>query len=440
MNMKLQPKKESINIEEIFEKKQAPIGFWSNLMPKEKQESILSEEDKKVAFLLENNLLVNVAKLEQSGYVLNEEQKSDYNMRLYNNILMNSDNVIRDYLLNEVEITHKFLAIALLVEMQGKKSKNWLNISKTVTSFFDKVKKGLDNDPVAKYKFKKLNEEEFINELFDIWQELGQKHINDIKNNVINKKRFWFFNISKSEKEVQNDLNTFIEIKMQKHIYSAEDYFSIPFKNNIFTQYIPMEKMLKSKNLMKEQEDIHNKISRLDNCYKLNILNTEEINKLVYLIESKVREHYQEDHMAIIEDIQNKEQNSSNNLSENEYSNVLNDKTIKNLPNEAIKIINEVKNISSELFHKDINNETKEIINFLLQEKMTEVINKYVSIDSNYRNNLKNVQGKNATELMLESLNVIKESIKHIEKDINEENLKNLSIHTRYLKDSFKNK
>ena len=59
-------------------------------------------------------------------------------------------------------------------------------------SFLDKVKKGLDNDPVAKYKFNKLNDKEFINELFDIWYELGVKHISALETQVTNKVKFWF--------------------------------------------------------------------------------------------------------------------------------------------------------------------------------------------------------------------------------------------------------
>lgn len=437
----------SINIEKLFEKKSnviTPSGFWSNIFnlgqSKKIQPVELSKQDKEVYFLLENNFLLNVAKLEKSGYVLNEQHKKDYNAKLYQRILNGSEEIIREYLLSDMEIPTKLLAIAFLMEIQEKRSSAWLQFNKTVTSFIDKVKKGLDADPVARYKMQRLNDKQFMNDLFDVWHELGVKHLNDIENHVTNKVPFLFFKIDKSHTRLQKDLDKFIEEKCQKHIYNAENFFSIPFSSTGFTKHISMEKMLKGKELVKRHEELYIKTKSFNNAKEAKLLNVEESGKVIALIERKVREHYQQSNGEILKDFQQVAISNSPShkiVKPNIIQGIDND-LVKDVPEEALKIIDEVREISGELYKKELNDETKEIVSFLWEEKIPEIVKKYLNIDKEYRVKLKNVQGRNAKELMIESLEVIRESIKCIEKDINEEKLKNLSIHTRYLKYSLK--
>ena len=110
----------------------------------------------------------------------------------------------------------------------------------------------------------------------------------------------------------------------------------------------------------------------------------------------------------------------------------------KDIPKLALKYIEEIENKSLLLFEKEIDDDMKKMINFLNKEKLPEIIEKYLNIDKEFRSSLKNIQGKTAEELLIESLIVIKESLFHLEKDINEDNLKNLSIHTRYMKSVLK--
>lgn len=435
---------QEINLESIFEKKEVlNPGFFEKLFQTKEKEIELSEEDKKVLFLLENNLLVNIAKLQESGYKLNENHTKDYHKRLYESILKDSEQTLRDYLKNNLEMPTKFLAMGFLMEMQERKSVTWMNLNKTVTSFLDKVKKGLDKDPVARYKFHKLNDKEFINELFDIWYELGTKHINDLENNVTNKVNFLFFKVNKSGTKLQKDLDNFINNTLQKHIYHPEDFYSIPFKSTHFTDHVSMDKMLKCKELIKRHEAVNKKLSEfrfLRESDSARVLDTKQVSKIIELIESKVREHYQEEQMELVEDIQSvSNQNYLQKVVTRKMIKGIDDNLMNKLPKEALEKIDEIRKISSALYEKQLNDETKEIVGFLWQDKLPEIIKKYLNIDNQYRENLKNVQGKNAKELMIESLSIIQESLKHIEKDINEENLKNLSIHTRYIKNKFKN-
>lgn len=436
-------KKQELELDIIFERKSPKKnGIVEKMFQSKEVKTELSEQDKKVAFLLENNLLVNVAKLQESGYKLNENHTKDYYKRLYESLLKDSENTLREYLKNEMELPEKLLAITFLMEMQERKSLTWINFNKTVVSFLDKVKKGLDNDPVARYKFNKLNDKEFINELFDIWYDLGVKHISDLENQVTNKVKFWFFTLNKNHGRMQKDLDYFIENTLQKHIYHPEDFFSIPFKTNHFTKHVSMEKMIKCKDLVKRHEAVSKKFEEfrfLRETSSARVLNSKQINGIIQLIESKVREHYQEEQMEIVEDIQSiSSKNYLQKVVTRKMIKGIDDGLMNKLPKEALEKINDIRKISSALYEKELNDETKEIVGFLWQDKLPEIIKKYLNIDNQYRENLKNIQGKNAKELMMESLSIIKESLQHIEKDINEENLKNLSIHTRYIKNTFK--
>lgn len=433
--------RENIDIDFIFNKK--PI---SEEKTQKEMNEFLSEEDKKVAFLLENNLLSQIGKLQEVGFELKEIHKKDYYTRLYKNIISTPEATLREYLKNNLELPEKFLAIYFLVEMQERNSGYVLDISKVFTSFIDRVKKGLNNDPVERYKFDKLNSKEFVNELFDVWYDTNTKHINDIETKVINKKKFWFFTYHKNAKQVAQDLEYFSENGMQKHIRRARNFFRVPFKNDFFLKHVAMDKILKAKELLKKYEQIQNTLKNYEAgqhtnswSYKANLLVKDDIESMIRMFEDKLKEHYQKNHEEIVEDIRaSQDEEYLKKVMTRKLIKGVDDKFINSLPAESLTIVNQIKSMSEQLYQKEITDETKEIVEFLWKEKLPEVIQKYLNIDNEYRENLKNVQGKSAKELMLESLIVIKESLEYIEKDVNEENLKNLSIHTRYIKNAFK--
>lgn len=437
-------KTNELDIESIFERKKIQEeNIISNGLNSKKEDIPLTEQDKQIIFMLENNLLANIAKTEQYGYKLRNEHKEQYYKKLYKYILDNPENAIRDYLKNNIEMPEKFLAICFMIDIQktGVKSYAWFEIDKKVLSFLDKVIKGLNADPVAKYKAEKIKEKEFINTLFDLWYEMGEKHLNDIEKHVTNKTKFLFFEINKSKSRLKKDIKTFMEYKFQEHIYEGEYFFNIPFKHSQVSSQLSIDKILNAKKLIQRHQKITERLNYMGN--ELKILNQNAINFLIEKIEVVIKDHYTNKSSDLMEDfngIKNDQyidklvtRNISKNIDKNIDKNL-----IENLPNEAIKIIEEIKRRSAELSKKEINEETKEMINFLWKDKLPEIIKKYLNIDNEYREKLKSVQGKNAQQLMIESLNVIKESLEHIEQDINEENLKDLSVQNRYLKNRFK--
>lgn len=414
----------NVHIESIFEKKeekQKQMTFWQKFFNTNKsKEVILSEKDKKVLFLLEKNFLLEIAKMQDFGHVLNENHKNIYNKKLYDSISQYPEETIRSYLLNGVEIPHRLLAIAFIIEMQEKKTTTWQPINKVISSFVDKVKKGLETDPVAKYKMEKLNDKQFINDLFDVWLELGLKHLNDIENQVTNKIPFLFFKINKFNNRLQKDLDKFIETNSQNHILSAESFFGIPFNLNEFNKNLSMGKILEGEKLIQKNEDLYIKIKNFNNVKQVKILNGEESKIIFEVIEAKTKEHYQKEIFSI----------TNNKAIVNKVTNAM--------PQEALLFIKEIQNISKNLYEKDLNKETREIIVSVLETKIPEISENYLNIDMQYRESLKNIQGKSAKDLMIESLSILKESLENIEQSINEEKLKILSIQTRYIKNTLK--
>jgi hypothetical protein len=68
----------------------------------------------------------------------------------------------------------------------------------------------------------------------------------------------------------------------------------------------------------------------------------------------------------------------------------------------------------------------------IIYRRLPEVINKYASIDLEYRNILKNKDGKTAEDLALESLINYKQQLTNLKKLINEDKLISLSTTQRY--------
>jgi hypothetical protein len=109
-------------------------------------------------------------------------------------------------------------------------------------------------------------------------------------------------------------------------------------------------------------------------------------------------------------------------------------KSIKtDLPESANLILENIKINFNKLNEKDIKNSLINIES-LYEQKIPDILRKYLSIDMEYRQSLKNIEGKNAEELMLESLVHIQEIVKKEILGLNENNLRELSITQRHVK------
>lgn len=105
------------------------------------------------------------------------------------------------------------------------------------------------------------------------------------------------------------------------------------------------------------------------------------------------------------------------------------------IPKEANDVLSDIYIIYKKLEHeKDniiIKNE-KHQIKKLIDERIPEILEKYISIDEEYKKSLVNTEGKTPFDLMVGSLENILSYFKEINLSLNEEKVKELSVKERY--------
>ena len=104
------------------------------------------------------------------------------------------------------------------------------------------------------------------------------------------------------------------------------------------------------------------------------------------------------------------------------------------LPNSTQNIINSIQAVynSLENHRNDLNDEQIFLIDNLFEKRIPEVLQKYFSIDQEYRNTMKTSQGKNAQELMDDSLGNFKNKLSEILEAVNANKLSDLNVSQRY--------
>jgi hypothetical protein len=88
-----------------------------------------------------------------------------------------------------------------------------------------------------------------------------------------------------------------------------------------------------------------------------------------------------------------------------------------------------------EMNQEELNQEQRFQMKNLFEKKIPETIEKYLSIDPEYRKELKNFKGQNAEEIMLSSLEEIMKKFIEVKKEKNENNLQDLTIKQHYFKE-----
>jgi hypothetical protein len=104
------------------------------------------------------------------------------------------------------------------------------------------------------------------------------------------------------------------------------------------------------------------------------------------------------------------------------------------LPTDIQKIIHDIKDSYSNLLNHQttLTDDQKFTINNIYDKRVPEVLQKYFSIDIEYRTSLTNLEGKNAENLMKESLTNFCEKLNTIIVEVNENKLQDLSVSKRY--------
>ena len=108
---------------------------------------------------------------------------------------------------------------------------------------------------------------------------------------------------------------------------------------------------------------------------------------------------------------------------------------LKELPQEALDVIQFIE-ITFKNIQKNSHNTLQDIdqLHLMVEKRIPEVVSKYLTIDPDYRITLKNMEGKNAQELMIDSLQNISSIFQEVYKALNQENLHSLSAINKYTK------
>lgn len=109
---------------------------------------------------------------------------------------------------------------------------------------------------------------------------------------------------------------------------------------------------------------------------------------------------------------------------------------VSSLPKNTQHTIEEIQSIYTALqSHKAaFTEDQKFLVDNLFEKRIPEVLQKYFSIDKDYRNTMKNLDGKNAQDLMDESLGNFKNKLTEILDNINAAKLSDLNVTKRYSK------
>lgn len=171
----------------------------------------------------------------------------------------------------------------------------------------------------------------------------------------------------------------------------------------------------------------------------------EEINKIIKKLNYS---HISESHSTILNNIVNKlYKKDMNNIFDKTQSNFsanmvesLTMKAIKNeqhnikdLPKSALILVNDI-----EIIYKKIkDNGCSDIdkisqLNNLLEKRIPEILGKYLKVDLEYRLSMTSSQGKNAEDLMIDSLTNIKVSFNNVYEQMNQQTVDSLSATNRY--------
>ena len=99
------------------------------------------------------------------------------------------------------------------------------------------------------------------------------------------------------------------------------------------------------------------------------------------------------------------------------------------------KKLDQLNTLYIEMNQEELNEEQRFQMKNLFEKKIPETIEKYLSIDPEYRKELKNFKGQNAEEIMLSSLEEIMTKFIEVKKEKNENNLQDLTVKQHYFKE-----
>lgn len=358
--------------------------------------------EKKVEKLLNSNLINLVIEYYLSGYIFTEKQNKIFlkqidSLDTIQKLQFLDNKIVKGFFIDDVELL-KFFPQFIEKKLHYKENRE------------DGTIRTLDAQITKLYK-KKLKTKDF------------QLYVFDNIVNTLDKLSEDGYIISKKNNN------------MLKSILQILDGYGIPiFKNLNIEQVIDFTDQIKKlKHTQKHEKTKDSNFEIMSDKQKFDDIISKFENKIPFLTE-EIYEKDIESTKKMIGIIY--AENHFNHLIAEESINLNSKNNIKDLPKEAVILL---ENMKDNYFiinknRENLNEEIKFTIENIWGKRVPEVINKYLRVDEEYRLTMKNVNNKNAQQLMIESLENMDEILNNVKYDINTENLRDLSITHRYTK------
>lgn len=345
------------------------------------------------------------------GYKPSESQKKKLNKFLIEDAIANN-NFFFNYNSYLDFLPHDAIINFCIHHDLGHNCKN----DKNIFNNFEHIFKHFSlQDNFSEKLYTQLNSSLFTTCLKAIDIKPKYEHIHAFEFNNIDKKIYHNFT-----------LTIFNCLVLLPYIVKDMDQF-VSLKNNIVTSVNKIEDYLQSHNIriIRDNKSIHyNKQNR--EIFKTALLE-EWVNFIGNYDIKKLKE-------KLLQQINQKSTQEVNtisplNQSENHISNDLKKKLTVQQQQQLERIEHLYDQIKSDMFEKKEHYELDS-----LYKDLPSIVEKFISIHPDYRDSLKNVEGKSPEQLMVESLSIIESKFKLYLEDINQNKVTDLSIVGRTIK------
>lgn len=288
-----------------------------------------------------------------------------------------------------------------------------------INSFLTFVKKEQENIEIKNSVFKSLQEiifkedfqqelvAEFVNEVYKLstnkWKNKGKLYEHEVEGECIKLLNLWCV----------IDIKSFKNIDMNSYLYT---------KNILSNFYGKMEKLVRTSSYGGNDDISPDFLSSIryigkhmnDNVkviYETDVDNLLNSINIKYLTEQSTKKAM--DKFAV---------------------NAVNQFKTSSLPKDSMQHIDDIKEIYVSILKNNASGDVLIETNKMINDKLPNVINSFLSMEPEYRLTMKNNQGKNSQDLLLDSLISIKEVLRNNLEVLQEGNLRELSVQSRLLK------
>lgn len=394
------------------------------------------EKQKQALSFIKADMLNEYFSMVKNGYSQTEEEKNLINDKIYGLLEKNSYNShfsktlsiqeqLNDYVAHGLKLDHIFVKDFLIHDMiEDFKYPFRQLLSKKDEDFEGFLQR--DIPPATIHKFSEGETSTRVyNQFKDFYKELRTVFLKPESQEIF--KHIWqdvFFNPEKK-----------ITTKFRKNPLDMVDKISLIER----LAYMMPKTVLKDIDLsqfmqcLEKWQSIGNKIKKTElnsNFFENKIYN---FNSGINALKIIMKDHYKEKINHIIEETQDVFNENYMQKMTIQNSHEISDKiSFKDLPPVAHEKINQLQTLYKVLKNRQLTEKDSFDLKNIMEKRIPETLNKYLSMDSQFRTELKNHQGKNAKDFMMETLTNFENRLNQIMEHNNENKLTDLQVMSQY--------